>query len=299
MAMTVQKFYHCIYNAIRDTIGHDGVEHAGYLAFLGLLSFFPFLVLFVAIGGMLGQSQVGNEFVTVLLSIMPDHITGALRPRVEEIVGGPPQGLVTVAIVGIIWTASSAVEGARTILNRAYRVSTPPSYILRRLMSVVQMLLLTMAMMLVMLLFIFAPVFWQHLGVWFGIAEAPAAWTYIRYGLSGFVALWIVAVSYYILPNIRQTWHAVLPGATLVVVLWLGAAGLFSAYLRNFEQVNLVYGSLGGIIATLLFFYVLGVLYIFGAEFNYYYDKAIGLKLEEREKVKKKRKAVKAALKKR
>ena len=60
----------------------------------------------------------------------------------------------------------------------------------------------------------------------------------------------------------------VLPGALLAVVLWLTVAALFSGYLSVFGAFTSMYGSLSGVVVVMLFFYVSGAIFIFGAEFN-------------------------------
>lgn len=274
---------HCFWDAIICTIYHDGIEHAGYLAFLGLLSFFPFLVLFVAVAGFLGESHLSQEFVSIILSTIPDHVATALKPRIDEIVSGPPQGLLTIAILGVIWTASSVVEGLRTILNRAYRVGTPPAYPLRRLLSIAQLLIATALVISIMLGLVFAPLMVEKLADLSGIHIAFSTQAYGA-AVSVFVLFMIVASIYYILPNIRQRFVMTFPGAFSVVILWVVTARAFSAYLSQFDQVNLVYGSLGGIIAALLFFYLSAVILIFGAEFNYALEASQGHRMEEKER---------------
>ena len=78
----------------------------------------------------------------------------ALSPRIRGNPSGPPQGLLTVAILGAIWTASSAVEGYRTVLNRACRVATPPAYVWRRLLSIAQTLILSFVVVLAMMVLV-------------------------------------------------------------------------------------------------------------------------------------------------
>lgn len=288
--MKTRTFFRCFYKAGDDTfINHDGIEHAGYLAFLILLSLFPFLVFFAALAGFAGQLEISRQLIETVMRILPADIIAALRPRIEEIASGPPQGLLTLAILGVIWTASSTVEGARTSLNRAYRVETPPAYIWRRLLSIAQFLILTLAAFIAMFLQIIAPVLWEKIERLTGAREELLGplWTYIRYIVSGLLLFLAVAISYYVLPNAKQSVRAVVPGALIVIVLWMLAADVLSSYLHNFNQLNVVYGSLGGIIIALVFFYLVALIYIFGAEFNYHLERALGHKMEEKEKVSK------------
>ena len=92
-----------------------------------------------------------------------------------------------------------------------------------------------------------------------------------------------VAYIYYTIPNIKQSFIAIAPGALIVVFLWLVAAKMFTIYLSNFNQVNLIYGSLGGIIAALVFFYICNIIFIFGAELNYQIVRALGIRVSQRE----------------
>lgn len=278
-------FFRILWRALVDTIDHDGVEHAGYLSFLGLLSLFPFLVFVMAIAGLFGEDFARSEFVELLLSNLPAHIVEGLRPRLLEIATGPSQGLLTVAILGAIWTSSSSLEGLRTVLNRAYRVHTPPHYLFRRMLSIGQLIVLTFVVIIVMSLLIVMPVIWHYVqdALHFDpVTVEPYLknWGYI---ISALLLFATISMLYYVLPNVKQTAFSVLPGAAMVVVLWMGAARLLSYYLSRFEQVNLIYGSMGSIIAALLFFYILALIFIWGAEFNYLLTSSTGERIEEKE----------------
>lgn len=275
-------------DATHDTIiTHDGVEHAGYLSFLMILALFPFLVFMVSLTGFLGEGELGKQAVVFLRDHLPKDIMAALMPRVDEIISGPSRALLTISMFAAIWTASSAVEGYRTVLNRAYHVGTPPSYIWRRLLSIVQLLIFSFLTLIGILLLVFMPLAMEWveylLGLQHHLAESLAWDDILRPVLIG-VIFGVVVLMYYILPNIKQSLRAVVPGAALTVGLWLLSANVFRIYLTSFDQVNLIYGSLGGVIAALLFFYMINLIFIFGAELNYQIIHHLGLKVREKEK---------------
>lgn len=285
----LKKLPRLLYEAAYDAVHHDGLEMAGYLTFLGLLAFFPFLVFLVSLAGFLGNSELGARFVGIVMAYLPPNMIEALAPRIREIVSGPPQGLLTLAIVGTVWTASSGVEGLRMVLNRAYRVETPPAFIWRRVVSILEVIGLTFVIITAMLFLTLIPAFWSMIEDRLPIASVilDPALTYLRYGLSGITLFAAVAASYYILPNVRQRWLSVAPGALLVVVFWMAGGELLSLYLKLFSQISLVYGSLAGIIIAMLFMYIVAIIYIWGAEFNYHILKQLHLHLPEKEKIKK------------
>lgn len=281
----LRNIIYLFYKAGDNLVDNDGVELAGYLTFLALLSLFPFLVLIVAFAGFIGQGQLGTEFIELLLDHLPKEGVAALEPRIQEIISGPPQGLLTISILGTLWTSSSAVEGMRTVLNRAYRVSNPPTYVWRRLVSLIQIVVFAVLTLIVMSVIVFAPIVMGPVSQYFGVSAMELNIFFIEdfIYIGAFLIFVAVTSLYFVLPNIRQSLIKCLPGAALVVLLWVLGAAALSLYLENVHQVNLIYGSLSGFIATLLFFFVMNVIFIYGAEFNHQLFTMLGEKVVEKE----------------
>lgn len=270
----MKKFFQCLGKAIVRTIEHDGVEHAGYMSFMVLFSFFPFLVFFLVLTSLLGASELGQDFMSLLIESLPDSTTIAIKKSIYEIMKVPPQSLMTLAVFGSVWTASSFVEGLRTILNRVYHINSLPAYWWRRLLSIIQFFIISMTISFAMFLLVIVPI---------GLSKIPAVtemiegyraiFIYWRFILIFFTLFITVAALYYIIPNVSLTIGEVLPGAFLTVILWIISGHLLSRYIVYYNQLNIVYGSLGSIIITLLFFYVINMLFIYGAVFNYLYHR--------------------------
>lgn len=282
-----KRSLYTIYKAGDNLVDHDGIELAGYLSFLSLLALFPFLVLMIACAGFIGQGELGARFIELIISHVPQQAVVAIKPRIDEIMSGPPQGFVTMSILGAIWTSSSMLEGMRTVLNRAYRVSNPPTYILRRLTSIVQLLLIMMVIMVVMSAIVTTSILIESVHPETNAVFSPSVvdvWSkYFLYVSAGLLFL-TVAVQYYVLPNIKQSLIAVIPGAALVVLLWIAGAKVFTWYITSIDhQVHIIYGSLGSFIATLIFFFILNVIFIYGAELNHLIIEALGLRAVEKE----------------
>lgn len=267
--------------AITNLINHDGVEHAGYMAFISLLSFFPFLIFIMSFSSFIGNSEYGKEVLSLLLDNMPAYLSSTLQNRVEEIVSGPPRGLLTLSIVGVIWTSSSALEGLRTILNKIYHVKTPPTYILRRSLSILQFFIITLIIVFSMFLLVFLPIIFQKISAisyFQPILEVKnllqnnmlnPIWDNVRY-LTFVITLFVsVMILYHMIPNVKLSVRSLIPGAILVSLGWICGGSLLSAYVYEFSQVNIVYGSLAGFIITLIFFYIIHIIFIYGAEVNY------------------------------
>ncbi|MBP7189973.1 MAG: YihY/virulence factor BrkB family protein [Rickettsiaceae bacterium] len=266
----MKKCLLCFWKALEKTIQHDGVEHAGYMSFLVLLSFFPFIVFFLALTSFLGTSELGSNFVDFMIQSLPSNATESIKHRVEELVKAPPASLMTLAIIGTIWTSSSFVEGMRTILNRVYHISTPPPYLMRRFMSIIQFIIINLVIYLVMFLLVIVP---AALNKFPEIAVILGSYittlNQFRYIFIWTLLFITVCIFYCILPNKKIKLIEVAPGAAVTMILWMISSHLLSNYLIYYRQFSLVYGSLGSIIVTMLFFYIISMLFIYGAELNY------------------------------
>ena len=276
----LKLFYQSIYNLII----HDGVEHAGYMSFLTILSFFPFLVFITAFTGFIGNSHIGIELINNIATVLPEDLTKSLLPRVNEIKSGPPASLLTISVLGAVWTASSSFEGLRTIFNRVYQVKTLPSYFTRRVRSILEFFIMSVFLVVGTVILLTIPYFisgiedlapkseiFQHLyqrlvGIEYFF---NSFFRYIYIACILFISLIFV---YYQIPNAKIQLKDLIPGTILVIIGWFLCAELLSEYISIFEQVNLIYGSLGGIIASLLFFFFIHLILIWGAEFNFLYN---------------------------
>lgn len=276
----LKKFCILNFKAISNLIENDGIEHAGYMAFVTLLSFFPFLMFLMAVTGFVDKSDHGKEIINTMLSIMPDDLILAIKPRIQEIISVPPKSLLTISILGMIWTSSSIIEGVRTILNKVYHVASPPSYVWRRLLSILQFFLITAILLTSSFMLLFLPAIYEkishfkHIKLLFDTLNlfnhdilAPI-WDNARHLTFVITLFSSVMFLYYAIPNVKLRLKSLIPGSILVVILWIISAILFSKYLYLFTQFNLVYGSLASFIITLLFFYLIHLIFIYGAEVN-------------------------------
>ncbi len=83
------------------------------------------------------------------------------------------------------------------------------------------------------------------------------------------LVMFMVAFLYWAAPNVKQPgFKFVSPGGVVAVVLFIVASFLFSLYVANFASYNKTYGSLGGVIAFLVWLWITNVAVLFGAEFN-------------------------------
>jgi membrane protein len=258
---------------IWDALGHmmrnEGMAIAGYLAYLSLLSLFPCFICIISAAGFFGQTELGADFVNIILEAVPAEVAGVLEAPIRQVIDRPGQGILTVSALMAVWVASSGVEGARIAVNRALNLREVHPFWRTRLESMALIVISPGLIIAVMGFLVVVPLIWQEIQAFFDIPFGLGAyWKPIRNIIMVYLTLQTVAGLFYVLPAVRQRFRTILPGAVLVTAAWILTGELFSQIIGRFGQHALVYAGLANIIVTLLFFYILAVAFVFGAELN-------------------------------
>ncbi|MDA5194035.1 YihY/virulence factor BrkB family protein [Govanella unica] len=259
-----------LYNAVVRFLRHDGLVMAGYLAYLTVLGLFPFLIILVALAGVFGNTTNGAQFIVMMLDTLPPDIQLVIEQPVSQIVATSQGGALTLGLAGAVWVASSAIGAASLAIDRAFETTKPPAFWLRQLHSIGLVIFGAVAMTLGFSVFVLGPLIFDEI---INIMPMWADWSWLanslRYGFS-LTLLYLALVSLYfaLRPKFQGRYVAVTRGALLTLVLWILIGAGFSIYLKNFANYNITYGSLAGAIATLVFFYLLNVAFLLGAEMN-------------------------------
>ena len=256
----------------RVSIGvyNDGFIHAGNLAFLSILALFPFFILATAIAQLLGQSADGAKTVATVLAKLP--------PQVADVLAGPVNEVLTVrtgtllwlgALVGL-WTAASYIETIRDILRRAYGVQFSAPFWTYRLWSSA---LILAAVLVLMAAFgaTIALTSVQHFVVDRLPGSEGLATTLGLYRLAPAIALFVTF--YFTLlaltpSRYRKIGFRKWPGALMITVWWLATAELLPLALSLLGGYEITYGSLAGVMIALIFFFLIGLGVVAGAELN-------------------------------
>ncbi|MEO7366055.1 MAG: YihY/virulence factor BrkB family protein [Sphingomicrobium sp.] len=249
---------------------NDGFIHAGNLAYLALLAMFPFFILAAAVAHLLGRTEDGALTVGTILAKLPAGVAETLRGPVNEVLNARTGPLLWFGAVVGLWTAASFIETIRDILRRAYGVKFCAPFWEYRLASI---LMIVVAVMLLMFAFAATVIlsslqqaiehllpFSAEVGSTLGTFQAvPAVMMFFTF----YVLFYALTPSRYRKHECRK-W----PGALLVTVWWLGTVQLLPRAIGLFGGYSLTYGSLAGVMIALLFFFVIGLGVVMGAELN-------------------------------
>jgi len=101
----------------------DGFIHAGNLAYLALLSLFPFVIVGAAIAHLAGHGAEGMSAVNAILQTMPHDVQSVLRAPIADVLHARNGNLLWFGALVGLWTTASFIETIRDIIRRAYGVT--------------------------------------------------------------------------------------------------------------------------------------------------------------------------------
>jgi len=252
-----------------DQITH----HAAALTYYALMSFFPALLLGMALLGLLGQfPETYEAILSYLEEVAPEStltaIDAALRAALESRTAAT--GALVVAIITALYGTTGALEAARRALKVVFEVHDGRGFFRRKATDIASVVAL-MGLILVALILMFvggdlAEVIFRVFGLG---GTAASLWAILRWPAALGVALLVFSFVYYVTPDVKQrAFRWVTPGAVVGVTIWLLASAGFSLYLSRFATINATYGSFAAAIVLIVWLWLTNVALLFGAELN-------------------------------
>lgn len=255
--------------AIRNYVMHQSANQAGSLAFSSVLAMFPLLILLSASAGFVGQPGDAAALTERVMGYAPQLVRDAMQPVIEQVLAQRNRALLAIGVLTTLWTASSGMQAIRSALNRAYGIEQGDPFWKARIKVTLFTVIAGTGVLAAFSSVVVMPYVWQWLEANAGVGQ-DTFWVHnsVRYGSAFLVLIALYALLYGWLPDIRQRFYTVMPGALVGAALWVSAAATLSYTLRTAGKLALLYGSFAGVVATLVFLYISATTLIFGAEIN-------------------------------
>lgn len=248
-------------------------DSAAALTYYGLLAVFPALIALVAIVGL-----VGNPASTV--KTLTQIVTKLGQASSAQTFAGPIKSitmhksasgiLLVVGIVGALYSASSYVGAFMRACNVIYE--TPegrPFWKLRPLQMLVTLLMLLLLVVIALALVLTGPIVDAVAGPLGVGATAISVWNIAKWPVMALLMVVMVTVLFYASPNVKlRGFRWVMPGAAFALLVWLIASIAFAFYVANFGSYDKTYGTLGGVVAFLVWLWITNSALLLGAELN-------------------------------
>ena len=240
---------------------------AAAISFYALFSMFPLgLAVISIIGFLIGTDPESTELAQEIADVLPVS---------NELVGSTMEGIVSAraitgiaSFIGLIWASSAAFSALRKGINAAWGVTMPRPFLRERLIDIG---LVFCAGMLILLILFTTPI----IGVVREVVEnispegqipADNVWDIISRLVSPLLIFGSILLLYRWMPNTKIVIIYVIPGALVVSIFFIAAQYVFIWYVKTFPVYNIVYGSVGALMALLAWVYFSSLILLFGAQ---------------------------------
>ncbi len=237
------------------------------LAYFFLLSLFPFLLFLITL---LGYMPIDEQAVIVFIErYAPAETKELINTNINQLVNEQNGKLLSLSVIGTIWSASNGVNAIIKAFNKAYEVDEDRTFIVSRLIAIA----LTVAMVAVICIALALPIFGEMIGVYvfslFGLTENFVhIWNMLRWVISSVVFFIVLLTLYKLAPNKRILLRNAMWGAMFATVGWQLVSLAFSNYVNTIGNYSATYGSLGAVIILMVWFYISGIIIITGGVIN-------------------------------
>jgi membrane protein len=259
-------------------------DWAAALTYYGLLSLFPALIALVSLVGLFGDPKTTTSTVTdMVTAIGPKSAAQTFAGPIDSITSNR-SGAGIALIVGLVvalWSASGYVGAFMRASNVIYE--TPegrPFWKLRPLQMLVTLVLVILMAVVALGIALTGPIV-DAVAKPIGLSStATTIWDIAKWPVLAAIFMTMIAILYYASPNVKlRGFKWVTPGSIFALVVWIIASAAFAFYVANFGSYNKTYGSLGGLIVLLMWFWITNLAILFGHQLNA--ERERSLELEE------------------
>ena len=247
--------------AVREALKPDSAIYAAAIAYFALFSLFPLTLLSISIASFTLGPLVEQQLIVQKLEFIAPALGQLLGQNIDEIIlaRGPVTG---VAFAGLIWSASTIFYTLTQTLNVIWSIKRRRSLWKRRGLAILFVMTFVGP---ALFLASFAGSLIANLRTWLPDQIIPIG-SAVSFVMAILLDVALFMVLYMLLPHGASTWREVLPGAIGAGLLWEFAKKAFLFFVSTYISVsNLVYGSVAAIIAFLVWAYLSGIIFLFGA----------------------------------
>jgi membrane protein len=261
-----REFLSRLYKELSDD---DAMGQAAQFAYWALLALFPFLISLLSFVAYLPVPHLSERLLALMAEVVPPEGMILVRKIVLPIVEKQRGGLLTLGLLGSLWSASSAFSTFVSVINRTLHLQETRPWLKRQVLAMVMTVGLSAFIMAAMVLLVMGPQLAQALAYLVGLGETfKAAWGILQWPAVFALVVLALSILYRFAPSEPRKWCCLAPGAIVASILWVAVSYGFAYYVRHFGAYNKVYGGIGAVVVLMLWLYLSGLSVIIGAEVN-------------------------------
>jgi membrane protein len=257
-----------IKRTIKDANADNVLGLAAQLAYYFLLALVPAIVCVVALTSFVPPQTI-ERMLQSAGTVVPGDMLDILRDQLDNLRQSESGGLLSLGLLMALWSSSAALVAVTDALNRAYDIEEGRPWWKVRLLAMGLTIGLAVFVVSAFTLVVAGPELAEVIGSRIGLGDAfTVTWKLVQWPIAFALVALGIGLIYYFAPDADQDWIWITPGSVLATLLWLVASLAFRLYVTNVADYNATYGSLGGVIVLMLWFYLSGLAILTGAELN-------------------------------
>ncbi len=263
----------------KTLLGANIFESSATLSYYFLFSFFPFLILVSASFSTLHFDPLAIENGLTELNILPGLIIKLITTYIEEISTRNPISLIFLGLILTLYSTGKAVQTLKSRIRKAYHDESRMPLITEWIVSFVFVILMIIAFYATLILIVAGNVIirWISRLIFLSDSVLPLLHSLRILLIAAFMLFLLVGI-YFVLPGAKMKLRDTLPGSFFAMISWVLMSWLFAFYVDNMNDYSAVYGSLGAMIALLLWLYMINLILLSGAYINaHFYQKKYGV----------------------
>ena len=243
-----------------NKVGRNAAAMTYYLLF----AMFPFFIFVTSLFGLLHLPTLTLD--GQITRFLPEDVVAFLNLAIEHITKSSNNALLTFGLVFSVWFPLRAVSNLMEAINDIYGEEKSGSHSIRTAILTALTIVLIPAMLLLLLL---GERVLGFVGEYIPIsAEFITGWSRMRFVPMAAALLFMLSAVYFFSPSKIQKARYILPGAILSMGVWMLFSLIFSYYVDHMGRYSIIYGSIGVIIALLVWMDWSMIAMLMGAVFN-------------------------------
>ncbi|MFC6464925.1 YihY/virulence factor BrkB family protein [Marinilactibacillus sp. GCM10026970] len=242
-------------------------QSAAGMAYFLLLSLLPVLLVIANVIPLLPVATA--DILDFMSEVIPQDIFNVLEPTLASYLESGSGGVISIGLLGAIWSASKVINILRKVLNDVYGATMQNNFIIARIISVFVMVAILVVIGLAVFLFVFGEQILNIVQDFVGL-QLPFidAFLILRYVVLIAILFIVFLIVYRFIPNHSLTMKYSFPGAIFSTIGWLILVQGFSLYLNLAGGDAIANATFGAFIALMLFLFLSSIIILLGGLLN-------------------------------
>ncbi|MFD2203465.1 YihY/virulence factor BrkB family protein [Shivajiella indica] len=254
-------------------------ERAGAMAFSFTVAMFPlllFLLNMIPYIGLFFSNVTTQNILLFIGEIIPASIYKEAEATIMDIVSKPRQSLLSIGFFLALFLSTNGVVSMMNAFNAVYRTKENRSFWTTRFIAVSIVMILVLAICGAVVIMIFGSSILYSISEWEIVSSSLYYYMLSFFRFIVLLSVFTLATAYIFrfAPAVHDKWHFFSAGSITAGVLINFSFYLFSFYLNNFATYNKLYGSIGAMIAVMLWLFITSLIILICFEINVSLDKA-------------------------